>query len=79
MTMAKEGKSHQDSAPNVEKNTDDQEWKHLSPIGDINPRIAATPHFVKNIRYSGIIQHLNVGYYAPIAGNMDTPCNSATN
>ena len=78
MTMAKEGKSHQDSAPNVEKNTDGPEWKYLSPIGDINLKTAATPHFVKIIRYSVIIQHLNVSNYALTVGKEDTPCKSAT-
>ena len=72
------GRSHQDSAPNV------IEIEHIGIIVNMRRRaivlkIAVTPHIVNFMAYLAMLQQLNVGNDACIAGTMDTACNFVAN
>ena len=69
------GKSHQDSAPNVIE----LEIIGKEGSGTIVLKIAVIPYFVYFMMYLAMLQHLNVGNYACIAGIGDTACNFVTN
>ena len=73
--LTKKGKSHQDSAPNVIKIENIGKGRS----GTIVLKIAVTPHFVNFMTYLAMLQHLNVGNYACIAGIEDTACNFVAN
>ena len=73
MAIVGKGKNHQDSAPIVGKSG-------IRIIhGDINLKIAKTPHFVNIMTYSAILKHLNVSKDVFIVGNVDTLCNFVAN
>ena len=69
------GKGHQVSVPNVIE----LEIIGKERSGTIVLKIAVTPHFVNFMMYLAMLQHLNVGNYACIAGIGDTACNFVAN
>ena len=69
------GRSHQDSAPGVVE---------MDSVGNVRKGtvvlgIPVTPHIVNFMAYLAMLQQLNVGNDACIAGTMDTACNFVAN
>ena len=70
-TTWKKGKGHQDPALIVGE---------IGVVnGDINLRIAKTPHFVNIMTSSAMLQHWNVSKCAIIVGEVDMLYNLVTN
>ena len=70
-TTQKKGKGHQDTAPIIGE---------IGVVdGDINLKIAKTPHSVYIMTSSAMLQQLGVCNIAFIARNLDTVCNFVAN
>ena len=74
-SLAGKGGGHQDSAPGVVE---------MDSVGNVRKGtvvlgIPVAPHIVNFMAYLAMLQQLNVGNDACIAGTMDTACNFVAN
>ena len=81
MATPRENTSHQDSVINVDLfgSLTLRITMNIIIKKDMNLRIAATPHTVDIMIEQAILQQINVGYAAFIAGSGGTACDFVTN